>query len=273
MSLVRKYFITGLAVSLLLGLVFAFLGVYDTNSKPFFHRFVFWSATMVAGILTTGFVAPLTFNRLFPNQHRFIQLCIIAAIISFPVTLVLAGFDHNYGTDWSSFVWLLQYRYVVVISLILIFGGYFILKAQGRLDGVQSPHDSDKTKVDKEQIQAPANKEQKAEAQVVAAFMSRLSKNYHQAELYAVSSEDHYLRVHTSIGDELILMRLSDALRELEPVAGLQTHRSWWVAFNAVKVRRYKHGKSSLILKSNVTVPVSRTFDKSVKDAEFPLSS
>ena len=50
------------------------------------------------------------------------------------------------------------------------------------------------------------------------------------AELYAIESEDHYLRVHTSAGQELILMRLADAVRELAGVEGLQTHRSWWVA-------------------------------------------
>lgn len=260
MILVRKYFITGLVISLLLGLIFAFLGVYDTNSKPFFHRFVFWSATMIVGILTTGFVAPFIIEQLIPKQHRFIQLFIIALIISLPVTLVLAAFDHNYGTDWDSFIWLLQYRYVVVISMILIFGGYFILKAQGRYDG-------NETTVDAAQIANPGNQNHPDADSVVSKFLMRLPERYLQAELYAVSSEDHYLRVHTSLGDELILMRLSDALRELEAVAGLQTHRSWWVAISAVEEQKRFQGKSSLLLRSGISVPVSRTFDKSVREA------
>jgi len=33
--------------------------------------------------------------------------------------------------------------------------------------------------------------------------------------IYAVSAEDHYLRVHTSLGETMVLMRLADAVRQL----------------------------------------------------------
>ena len=87
------------------------------------------------------------------------------------------------------------------------------------------------------------------------------------AELYAIQSEDHYLRIHTSAGQEMILMRLADAVRELAGVEGLQTHRSWWVAKQGLADVVKGDGRLTLKLKSGAEAPVSRTFAKTVKDA------
>ncbi|PKP83064.1 MAG: LytTR family transcriptional regulator [Alphaproteobacteria bacterium HGW-Alphaproteobacteria-18] len=98
-------------------------------------------------------------------------------------------------------------------------------------------------------------------------FLSRLPVRYRTAELYAVSAEDHYLRVHTSFGEELILMRLADAMRELAGAEGLQVHRSWWVSKAAVRDTNRQGGKLSLVLASGKEAPVSRTFLPEVKAA------
>jgi len=57
--------------------------------------------------------------------------------------------------------------------------------------------------------------------------------------------EDHYLRVHTEEGDGLTLYRMSDAAVDLADADGVQVHRSWWVARDAVRdVRRERHKKT-----------------------------
>ena len=56
-------------------------------------------------------------------------------------------------------------------------------------------------------------------------FLERLPAKLRGAEIWAVQSEDHYLRLHTSLGQELILMRLSDAVAELEGVEGVGVNR------------------------------------------------
>ena len=89
-------------------------------------------------------------------------------------------------------------------------------------------------------------------------FMERLPAKLKGAVIYAVSAEDHYLRLHTSKGSDLILMRLSDALSELEGLEGAQTHRSWWVAREAVESARRDGDKVSLTLKGGAAAPVSR---------------
>jgi DNA-binding LytR/AlgR family response regulator len=99
------------------------------------------------------------------------------------------------------------------------------------------------------------------------AFLARLPLKFRQAELQAISSEDHYLRVHTNLGEELVLMRLADAIRELEGAGGLQVHRSWWVSKAAVRDVKREGGRVSLVLASGKLAPVSRTFQADAKAA------
>jgi hypothetical protein len=70
--------------------------------------------------------------------------------------------------------------------------------------------------------------------------------------------EDHYLRLHTSKGSDLILMRLADAIAELEGIEGAQTHRSWWVAKDAIAEVKRNEGRVALALKNGTEAPVSR---------------
>jgi len=97
-------------------------------------------------------------------------------------------------------------------------------------------------------------------------FMERLPFRLRDAELYAVEAEDHYLRVRTSKGSDLILMRLSDALAELQGLDGAQTHRSWWVARAGVADVRRSDGRAVLALKDGAEAPVSRTQAKVLRE-------
>lgn len=98
-------------------------------------------------------------------------------------------------------------------------------------------------------------------------FLARLPARLAGAELYAVEAEDHYLRLHTSQGQDLILMRLSDAIEELEGLEGAQTHRSWWVAKAAVAGAERLEGRAVLTLKDGSEVPVSRGFAKTLRSS------
>ena len=89
-------------------------------------------------------------------------------------------------------------------------------------------------------------------------FLERLPPKLRGASLYAISAEDHYLRLHTSKGSDLILMRLADAIAELDGVEGAQTHRSWWVAREAVEGARREGERAVLLLKGAAEAPVSR---------------
>jgi DNA-binding LytR/AlgR family response regulator len=91
-------------------------------------------------------------------------------------------------------------------------------------------------------------------------FLERLPLKLRGGEVWAVEAEDHYLRLHTSKGQDLILMRLADAVAELEGIEGAQVHRSWWVARDAITDAKRGDGRATLTLKDGAEVPVSRTY-------------
>ncbi|MBN8431403.1 LytTR family transcriptional regulator DNA-binding domain-containing protein [Microbulbifer salipaludis] len=99
-------------------------------------------------------------------------------------------------------------------------------------------------------------------------FMANLPVEKRGA-LLCLEMADHYLTVHTDKGFHMMLMRLKDATALLSRYPGLQTHRSWWVAHDAV-VKVVKDGrKLHLQLSNDVNVPVSRSFIDNVKAAGF----
>jgi hypothetical protein len=78
--------------------------------------------------------------------------------------------------------------------------------------------------------------------------------------ILSVSGSNHYVEVRTDKGQASVLLRFSDALRELDAVPGLQVHRSHWVADAAVdSVRRDGH-RTFVVLTTGEELPVSRTY-------------
>ncbi len=251
MKITWKIFALTIFGSLALGLIFALLGVYNTNEVPFGWRFFHWSSTMVVGNCSILIIGPWVLKKSLAKSHPALQIFIVAALISVPVTLTLAALHGGFSPLWHLASWFYNYLSVIVISLILVTIEYFVLKSFGIIG-------SHKDMAAQETV-SPIHK-----------FLDRLPITYRAATLYAVSSEDHYLRIHTDRGEELILMRLSDALRELEAANGLQTHRSWWVAQEGVADVMRSNGKMSLQLKSGAIAPVSRSFSAATKDMFEP---
>lgn len=98
-------------------------------------------------------------------------------------------------------------------------------------------------------------------------LLDRLPPKFRNADLYAISSEDHYVRIHSEAGEHMLLMRLSDAEDLALPLIGLKPHRSWWVAEAGVETVAKSGGKISLTLLSGTKVPVSREGAKRVREA------
>lgn len=97
----------------------------------------------------------------------------------------------------------------------------------------------------------------------VAPLVSLLPREK-RGRLLAIKAEDHYLRIFTDAGDHLVYMRLGDALENLVD-QGMRTHRSWWVAFDAVDALKRERASHVLELHNGLRVPVSRTYLLAVK--------
>jgi len=78
--------------------------------------------------------------------------------------------------------------------------------------------------------------------------------------LVALRVQDHYVEVITTEGQDMLLMRLRDAIREAAPEPGLQVHRSHWVAVAHVRSARLHGETATLVLSDGRHVPVSRTY-------------
>lgn len=98
-------------------------------------------------------------------------------------------------------------------------------------------------------------------------FRQRLSARRREATVFAVEAQDHYLRVHTDAGEELITARFADALDELAAAPGFRTHRSWWVAAQALETVRWRRGRGEARLTCGLTVPVSRGQSAALRQA------
>ncbi|MEA1651461.1 LytTR family DNA-binding domain-containing protein [Nitrospirillum sp. BR 11164] len=94
---------------------------------------------------------------------------------------------------------------------------------------------------------------------LAAAFLARACPRLREARLLALEAEDHYLRIHTDDGSDLVLMRLRDAIAELGEGLGMQVHRSFWVARAAVAEATVRGQAAQLRLSDGMVVPVSRT--------------
>ena len=98
-----------------------------------------------------------------------------------------------------------------------------------------------------------------------ARFLERLPPEVGRDVIYLKVS-GHYITVVTTAGSGMLLMRFADAVAELEG-AGMQVHRSFWVAFRHVTEVEQRDGRTVVCLTGGEVVPVSRTFVAAVRAA------
>lgn len=216
------------------GSVLAILAPLGTDGIKLPWRYVFWIGLCLVGGIGAGITDVLA--KLFKLELNNWQ-CALGQ--SFTASLAVSavifiGTLLNYGLpNWSQFFSILFYVWVISAAISLI--GALIRKNKINVD--------------------TASKR--------PALYERLPPHLRSADIYALAAEDHYVRVITARGDELVLMRLSDAIRETAPLKGLSPHRSWWVAEAGVDNIK----KSEIILRTEQTVPISRTGMKLVREA------
>jgi DNA-binding LytR/AlgR family response regulator len=97
-------------------------------------------------------------------------------------------------------------------------------------------------------------------ATVPDGFADKLPLRLRAGRLLALEAEDHYLRVHTDAGSDLILLRLVDAVAETDGLDGARCHRSWWVARAAVTAVERDGARTLLGIGPALRVPVSRSY-------------
>ncbi len=97
------------------------------------------------------------------------------------------------------------------------------------------------------------------------AFLQR-SSHLRAEDVLALQAEEHYVRIYSRDGSELIHCRFGEAADEMPPNLGLQVHRSWWVADSAVRSAQRGSRRWQLNLVTDVAVPVSDSYVAAVRE-------
>lgn len=226
-----------------IGAVMAVLGPFQTADRPLVERGAYWLACMVGG----GLIGIAIDEPLRRRVSRFWPRVIAASALMTPlVTLLVAQINT------------VMYRVPVTLGQLsdLWFQVFVVSFASMVFRQFAWAHSA----------VAPAGAAAPPQ-DPTATFRKRLSAKKRGAAILAVEAEDHYLRVHTDAGQELITARFRDALAELSAAPGFRTHRSWWVAADAIDEVRWLRGRGELQLKSGLVTPVSRSQAAALKEA------
>ncbi len=222
------------------GVFLAFVGAFGTDAAPTLLRLAYWIPAMMLGSLIGQASARLTGAYLGD-----VQPWVRTSVIAFSVAVVATGAiwvatgamlgAYLRPSGLLSLFWM-------VLGVSVVMSALFMLVGQARTRRTEA-------------------------GPTPPRFLERFPAKLRGAALYAVEAEDHYLRLHTSKGQDLVLMRLGDAITELDGLEGAQTHRSWWVARNGVADVKRADGKVWLQLHDGADAPVSRGNLKALREA------
>lgn len=245
--------------AVLLGLVFGSIGPFGTFydlAPPV--RYAYWLIATTGSWAQIVLVGTLLEGRILPASRPLWLRSVISAaigtvIIAYEIPLLEAWF-RPWNAGHLPPAWLLAvYNLPLTISISLAFCFVFARDRAAEKAAAPPPAISEPVAA------APA-------AGPAIPFLRRVPARLGQC-LLALEMEDHYLRIHTALGSDLVLCRFGDALAELEGCDGLQVHRSFWVARSAIAGHQRRNGRVSLTLINGLEVPVSRTYLPAVRDA------
>ncbi|HEY9219110.1 MAG TPA: LytTR family DNA-binding domain-containing protein [Phenylobacterium sp.] len=222
----------GLAISLAVALFLAYAGAFGTGEAPAVRRYTYWIMLLTIGALWGPLVSRSFFSKRGERSRLWLRVGLLSLVMAVSLTgVVTLANQLVLGVALPLSAIPTVFVAVLLVSALLSTLNVLIEIPRGETAAGPEP----------------------------AKFLERLPLKLRGAEVWAVESEDHYLRLHTSKGQDLILMRLADAVAELQGIEGDQVHRSWWVARDAIVGARRGDGRATLTLKDGSEVPVSRT--------------
>lgn len=260
-----------LGLMLAVGVFFAVTGVYGTNTAPVGLRFIYWGSVMVAGGIVV-IVAETLYSRYAPGvvQGFWISLVLVAILATIPQGLIVALFEIalfglQIGDANAAAVTLFPAAWVNVGFIVLPMAALLrLLRRALAPDLAPIPtHVADAARTDADPGLTPTF----GDKFPPAGLGEKLPASLREAELLALQAEDHYVRVHTSAGSDLVLIRFADAMNLVENRAGFRLHRSWWAAAGSLRAASYSRGSGEAELTGGLKAPISRTYAPQLRRA------
>lgn len=235
----------GLGVALAVGVVLALTEAFGMTGTSLTFRLSYWLPLMLVGALWGHLCSQLVERHIDMDRRPWLTVAALTAVMSGPLSVLVwlvttRFFDDDQSVTLARLPDFLGPVAIVTatVSVLTVFLGRTPVQTHAAARGARP-----------------------------ARFLDRLPPRLRGGVIRAVQSEDHYLRIHTDRGSDLVLMRLSDALAELEGLEGAQTHRSWWVAKDAVRGVSRGDGRATLTLEGGLEAPVSRRYARALRAA------
>ena len=253
-----RFWLTFIAVVVL----FAVTGPYQTADEMNFPQRLGYWLVLHALTWTIAIVTLVVVGTVLMHHVRWLLArTLIAGFISpIPIGIVVALMSTK-----VSIVELTPKDFAIAIltslPLTLVFSVLTFMTMGLKLEEVEAEGDlGDTSSQAQDQAQRPQQPAQHTLTEKVETppLLARL-KPENRGPLQHIAVEDHYVHVTTIRGRELVLLRFSDAIKEVGATEGLQVHRSHWVAKSFVETLKRDNGKLVLVLKDQQVIPVSRT--------------
>jgi len=229
--------------------VLAIIGPFDTFTvQPFAERLVYWiimaPLNYIIGFGVSHFTAHLAHSRDVPE---WLSRLFGGLISGFPIAALVwlintRIYDFEMGGNLTFFA-LLIYCVIIATVVSMLF---YLVSLEMRKYKLDDPSSS--------------------KSIIKPALLQRLPVHLGQ-QILSLEAQDHYVKVTTTKGSELILMRLADAIAALPEHTGIQIHRSRWIALEYAASHKRENGKPIIITKDDTHLPVSRSYVKAAREA------
>lgn len=252
MPLVRRLMLELWAILVVSGVV-AFLGPFGTYLMgDYLSRFWHWY-----GLMTGAYLTMRPIMLLLRRLARIVALPPSAIVfwgmvsVSFPLALLWRVTSEEQTNLLGGYAGLLSFTLLCAgtVGTVTWWAGKADLYLQENAPGKGALADSGPPDRITQDNSSSAGRPQ---------LYGRLSPGF-EGEIIALQSEDHYVRIHGTKHSELVLMRLRDAIMELDGDPGTQVHRSWWVALSGADEVKLAGPRPVIRLKNGIDAPVART--------------
>ena len=235
-----------LFLMVLAGIVLALIGPFGSYELPLTQRLVLWPLMLLSGYpVFRGLGVVSRWLGEVTHIPPVVAVPLALAVGALPVTLVVAllWFRVPAGALLRTPGLAPLYLQVLIVGLIVHVAMHLLFRPAVR-HGADLP------------AAAPVAIPPDAASSPEPAMPLPLPPGF--GAIHALKGEDHYVRVIGDGREELILMRMRDAIERLDNADGLRVHRSWWVARAAVATVR-RDGRAAIItLTGGHEAPVAR---------------
>lgn len=215
------------------GTILALAGPFGTAEALWWlPRAAYWLSVPIATYAVGYLLHQLLWSRLHARLSRLSARVCVALITGLSIaTLVFSANLAIFGQRTSAADFAILFGITLLVSLLIEL----------------LPHDADT-------------------AATPPAILDRLPLDK-RGPLVSLSVEDHYVRIRTTRGEEMVLLRLTDAIREVGDTDGLRVHRSHWIAKTQVTKATRKGDGAVLTMVQGGDIPVSRSHMPAIRDA------